>query len=76
MILPTKTCSLSNSLLGFGRVILKSLATPNTVTALWEKIHSEDQQITFEKFILTLDLLYLLSIIEFDHGLLRRKIND
>lgn len=73
MILPTKTCSLSNSLLGFGTVVLGSLTSPTTVTTLWEKIHSEDQQITFEKFILTLDLLYLLSVIEFDQGLLRRK---
>ena len=73
MILPTKTCSLSNSLLGFGTVVLDSLNSPTTVTSLWEKIHNEDQQITFEKFILTLDLLYLLSVIEFDQGLLRRK---
>jgi hypothetical protein len=73
MILPTKTCSLSNSLLGFGTVVLESLNSPTTVTSLWEKIHSDDQQITFEKFILTLDLLYLLSVIEFDQGLLRRK---
>ena len=73
MILPTKTCSLSNSLLGFGTVVLESLNSPTTVTSLWEKIHNEDQQITFEKFILTLDLLYLLSVIEFDQGLLRRK---
>jgi hypothetical protein len=73
MILPTKTCSLSNSLLGFGTVVLESLTSPTTITSLWEKIHNEDQQITFEKFILTLDLLYLLSVIEFDQGLLRRK---
>ena len=73
MILPTKTCSLSNSLLGFGTVVLESLNSPTTVTSLWEKIQNEDQQITFEKFILTLDLLYLLSVIEFDQGLLRRK---
>lgn len=73
MILPTKTCSLSNSLLGFGTIILECLISPATVTSLWEKIHSEDPQITFEKFILTLDLLYLLSVIEFNQGLLRRK---
>lgn len=73
MILPTKTCSLSNSLLGFGTVVLESLNSPTTVNSLWEKIHDEDPQITFEKFILTVDLLYLLSVIEFDQGLLRRK---
>lgn len=73
MILPTKTCSLSNSLLGFGTVILEALTSPATVNSLWEKIHHEEQQITFEKFILTLDLLYLLSVIEIDQGLLRRK---
>jgi hypothetical protein len=74
MILPSKTCSLSNSLLGFGTVVLESLDSPTTVNSLWEKIHDEDPQITFEKFILTLDLLYLLSVIEFEQGLLRRKI--
>jgi hypothetical protein len=73
MILPSKTCSLSNSLLGFGTVVLESLNSPTTVTFLWDKIHNEDPQITFEKFILTLNLLYLLSVIEIDQGLLRRK---
>ena len=73
MILPSKTCSLSNSLLGFGTVILELLTSPTTVTSLWEKVRNNEQQISFEKFILTLDLLYLLDIIEFDQGLLRRK---
>jgi len=73
MILPNKTCSLSNSLLGLGSTILEDLSHPTTVSNLWDRIHSNDPQIPFDKFILTVDLLYLIKVVELEDGLLRRK---
>lgn len=64
---------MSNSLLGFGSTILENLSYPTTVSTLWDRIHSNEPHIPFDKFILTLDLLYLIKVVEFKEGLIRRK---
>jgi len=74
MILPTKHVSFSHSLLGVGAVLLKELSHPLTVTALWDKVRSITGVGSYQRFILTLDMLYLLGAIELQAGLLRRQI--
>lgn len=76
MILPDKSISLSHSLLGMGSVIIIELHVPQTVSSLWEKARKHEEIKTFEKFILTLDLLYTLGLIEFKEGVIRREKND
>lgn len=73
MILPSKHIAVSRCLLNSGAKILKELQTPNTVSSLWEKARNIPEVLTFEKFILTLGLLYSLEAIELSEGLLRRK---
>jgi len=73
MILPSKHIPISRCLLNSGAAILKELRTPNTISSLWEKAHDIPEISTFEKFILTLSLLYSLEAIELLDGLLRRK---
>jgi hypothetical protein len=73
MILPDKSISLSHSLLGMGSVILAELRIPQTVSSLWEKARAHEEIKSFEKFILTLDLLYMLGLIEFGEGIIRRR---
>lgn len=74
MILPDKNITLSNSLLGIGSKILTELAVPQTVSSLWEKVRRKYSEIkTFEKFVLTVDLLFALGLIEFDEGIVKRK---
>ncbi len=73
MILPDKNISLSHSLLGMGSIIITELTVPQTVSSLWEKARNYEEIKTFEKFILTLDLLYILGLIEFDEGIIRRR---
>lgn len=73
MILPSKHISVSRCLLNSGAKILKELNTPNTVSSLWEKVHNMPEIQTFEKFVLTIALLYSLETIELSEGLLRRK---
>jgi hypothetical protein len=72
MILPDKNLLLSHSLLGMGSVILMELTTPQTVSSLWEKARSKGI-VPFEKFILTLDLLYMIGLVEFEEGIIRRQ---
>lgn len=73
MIFPTKHLAPEQSLLGLGAIVLKRLRRPQTVTALWEKVRMvPDGGVTFEHFILSLDLLYALQAISLEDGLLRR----
>ena len=75
MILPDKNIFLSQSLLGVGASLLEKLNSPQTVSSLWEKAQKYSEINSYEKYILTMDLLYLLGIIEFKDGLLRKKGN-
>jgi len=72
MILPTKHIKLSNSLLNVGAEILKHLEEAQTVTSLWNKSRTVSHVKTFERFTLGLDLLFMLGIVDFKDGLLRR----
>lgn len=71
-ILPTKHISTRRSLLGVGAKILEQLDSPRTVSSLWSAVSIEPEVATFERFVLTLDLLYAIGAIEMDTGLLRR----
>lgn len=72
MILPNKNIILSNSLLGLGSVVLSNLNSKETVSSLWTKVRNEKIN-TFEKFILTLDLLYVIKLVNISDGLVYKK---
>lgn len=72
MILPTKHIKLSNSLLNVGAEILRHLNESQTVTSLWNKARVVSHVKTFERFTLGLDLLFMLGMVDFEEGLLRR----
>lgn len=76
MILPDKTIKLKYSLLGAGSVILKKLEIPQTVSSLWERVKNFDEIKTFDKYLLILDFLYMLNLIDFKEGLLKRVKRD
>jgi len=72
MILPTKHITSENSLLGVSALVLGNLNKPRTITSLWENVRKVPQVGTYQRFILSLDLLYLMGVIELEEGLLRR----
>ncbi len=72
MIYPNKTIELKYSLLGVGSLIIAELNTPQTVSSLWENIRTHEEIRSFEKYVLTLDFLYLLGLVKIDDGLIRR----
>ncbi|AFZ25963.1 hypothetical protein Cylst_3848 [Cylindrospermum stagnale PCC 7417] len=72
MILPTKHISTSHSLLGVGAKILEQLYQPRTVSSLWSAVATMPEVATFERFVLTLDLLYAIGAIDMETGLIRR----
>jgi hypothetical protein len=73
MILPTKHISADQSLLGVGAILLADLRHPTTVSALWDKVKKHPSVGSYERYVLTLDLLYALGAVAFENGLLRRE---
>lgn len=78
MILPTKRLGQDRAMLTVGADVLSLLDEPKTVSRLWEELQqSRDRRlgvraVTYDWFILTLDLLYALHAVEMERGLLRK----
>lgn len=68
MILPTKHITVDDSLIGLGAMLLTRLDKPATVSVLWQEVRELPNVATFERFTLTLDLLYLMNVIEYRDG--------
>jgi hypothetical protein len=73
MILPTENDSQETSLLGLGGALLALLDEPRTVTGLWERARRNPSFGAFARFVLALDLLFLLEAIDLEAGLIRRR---
>ena len=81
MILPSKHLPQERALLTVGGQLLAFLAHPKTVSALWEDLSKQDasqpltrtKKISYDWFLLALDLLYALGAIELDGGLVKRS---
>ncbi len=66
MILPTKHVPANESLIGVGAIILQEIRKPISVSMLWKIIREDESVGTYERFILTLDMLHILGIIFLD----------
>jgi hypothetical protein len=72
MILPSKHISQEKALLTVGAELLKHLDRPRTVSAVWEDVHNS-AAVSYDWFILALDLLYTMDAVEVHDGLLSRR---
>jgi hypothetical protein len=80
MILPTKRISIESSLLGVGADVLSLLNQPKSVSRVWEELktvrallNDKGERLTFEWFVLALDLLFLADAIFLQEGVLTRR---
>jgi hypothetical protein len=73
VILPTKHIPTRQSLLGVSALLIDHLNIPRTVTSLWEKVRGVPEIGSFQRFILALDLLYVLGAVHIENGLLYRS---
>ena len=80
MILPTKHMPQERALLTIGSHILKKLNNEKTVSALWEEIIADNNdkkraklRISYDWFVLALDLLYTMNAIKIREGKLSLK---
>jgi len=78
MITPTKGVRPDQSLLYIGGQILGDLDEVTTVSAAWEALarkralQGQDTTLTFDWFVLSLDLLYALGAINLSEGLITK----
>lgn len=72
MILPNKHLPGAESLLATGALVLKLMAKPMTISTLWERAKAVPEVAAFDRFVLTLDLLFLMGAVVLEDGLLRR----
>lgn len=79
MILPTKHLRPDRALVAVGADVLGLLQTPQTVSRLWEDFRLLRSRrpgvapVTYEWFILSLDLLFLLEAVTFERGQVQRS---
>lgn len=76
MILPSKHITAKHSLLGIGGIIVSALDREKTVSALWDCVRNDRNVRTFQRFVLALDLLYLMGVIDYSEGLVRKVVHD
>lgn len=72
MILPDKHVKLSNSILNVGAILLKQINDAQTVTMLWSDPKIKSTVTSFEKFTLGLSFLFMLGLVNYDKGILRK----
>lgn len=81
MILPTKKLRPDNSLIYLGSIVLRILDEPKTVSRVWEEFQrrrindlgADSCDVSFDWFVLSLDLLNIIGAIDLRDGRLERK---
>jgi hypothetical protein len=72
MILPTKHIPLRMSCLAVAAMLLETLKYPQSVSELWYRTREAPEVATYDRYVLALDLLYSLGLVEYREGLLKR----
>lgn len=65
MILPTKHLSAESCLLGMGAQLVQNSGSGSTLSQLWERAKRAGVP-SYEQFVLSMDLLYLLGLVQLD----------
>lgn len=68
MIMPNKFLKEEDTLLGASAVIFNNLNQKQSVSELWDKVKEDNSVYNFERFILSLDLLYFLGFVKLDEN--------
>jgi hypothetical protein len=75
MILPTKGITPNRALISVGAMVLQLLSEPKTVSRVWDEFRKAGTPvsgITFDWFVLSLDLLFALGAIDLERGRIHR----
>ena len=78
MILPSKHLKTDRALIGIGGDVLQLLNQSKSVSRLWDEFREARSQegkyvVGFDRFVLTLDMLFLFEAIDLDRGRIVRR---
>jgi hypothetical protein len=79
MILPSKHLAAERALLTVGGHILGMLTEPKTVSSLWDRLRLKRDAregrspLSYDWFILALDLLFMMGAITYQNGMITRS---
>lgn len=76
MIMPNKYLKEEDTLLGASAVIFENLSKQQSISELWDKVREDNSVYNFERFILSLDLLYMLNLIKLNNDKIMRTKHD
>ncbi len=68
MILPNKYLKESEAILGIGAILIQKIPSSIFISDLWESVKEISNIGNFERFILGLDLLFLLDLIKIENN--------
>jgi hypothetical protein len=77
MILPTKGVHPRQALVTVGADVLRLLTEAKAISRIWDELQKSRpaaDAVTFDWFVLSLDLLFLMGAIELDRGRVRRCV--
>jgi hypothetical protein len=72
MIMPDKYIPQKETLIGLGARMLSLLTQPRTINSLLKEMLKLPETGTYERFVLTLDFLYMLGAVEMKDDVIRR----
>lgn len=72
-LLPNKHVPTGRSLIGIGALLLTRLDHPISVSRLWESVKHEREIATFGNFVLSLDYLFAIGVIDYRNELIERS---
>lgn len=74
MILPNKHLLSQDSLIGVGGLLLTKIGPGGaTVSKLWEGVRDRREVVTYDRFILALDTMYLLGYLKLEDGMITQR---
>lgn len=76
MIMPSKYLREDETLIGISAILLSVIEKNGNLSAIWESVKKLDAIGNFERFILALDLLYMLDLIKVRNNEIVRVNND
>ncbi len=81
MIFPTKHLPPKRSLISISAEVYELIGDKSTISSIWEEYSNilsrslRVADVSYDWFILSIDLLYLLKLIELKDGFIKRKCN-
>lgn len=74
MILPNKHLLSQDSLIGIGGLLLTKIGPGGTtVSRLWEGVRDRREVSTYDRFVLALDVLFMLDYLNLEDGILTKR---